>query len=311
MEKSLAATLKKFGRKLRMFLDFADTPLSIPQKSGLSVLNTLLLFDTVSRGTASQPQGAWQGNEEWISRRTVDALKDDLRAKNQEKGHKRFIANHFQKVELKVFFSMDSISSESPCLFWGVIFKKQNKTNLHSSTFKIIFCFTSVWNAHTENGTNGTRYQSENKLSFPINLLSNLSPIPQGVAFSKICKQRKSMFSPYPQPCHWPCCLVSPSPTQKGTAVPAPSPRLLHGVHPRPPPQTRLPNSLSVCFLIFSVTVSPAICSRWMASLSGLPLRLTLLMANIRSPTWMAPVLGRKGTIRNLREAICLCKTCH
>lgn len=87
-----------------MFLDFADTPLSIPQKSGLSVLNTLLLFDTVSRGTASQPQGAWQGNEKWISRRTVDALKDDPRAKNQEKGHKRFIANHFQKVELKGFF---------------------------------------------------------------------------------------------------------------------------------------------------------------------------------------------------------------
>ena len=30
-----------------------------------------------------------------------------------------------------------------------------------------------------------------------------------------------------------------------------------------------------------------------MASLSGRPLRLTLLMARIRSPTWMAPVLGR------------------
>lgn len=48
---------------------------------------------------------------------------------------------------------------------------------------------------------------------------------------------------------------------------------------------------LSSCFLIFRVTVSPAICSRWMASLRGFPFRLTLLMARIRSPTWIAPVL--------------------
>lgn len=52
--------------------------------------------------------------------------------------------------------------------------------------------------------------------------------------------------------------------------------------------------SRSSCFLIFSVTVSPATCRRWMASLSGRPLRLTLLMAKIRSPTWIAPVLGRR-----------------
>lgn len=51
------------------------------------------------------------------------------------------------------------------------------------------------------------------------------------------------------------------------------------------------PGSRSSCFLIFSVTVSPATCRRWMASLRGRPLRLTLLMASMRSPTWMAPVL--------------------
>lgn len=141
----LAATLKKLGRKLRMFPGFADAPRSVPQKSGLSVLNTLLLFDTVSRGTASQPQGAWQGNEKWISRVTVYAFKDDFRAQNQEKGHKRFIASDFQKVELQIFFSHGFYKFRVPLLiFGGYIKTKQNKTNLHSSTFKIIFCFTSV-----------------------------------------------------------------------------------------------------------------------------------------------------------------------
>jgi len=47
----------------------------------------------------------------------------------------------------------------------------------------------------------------------------------------------------------------------------------------------------SPCFLIFRVTVSPACCSRLMASLRGFPFRLLLLMARIRSPTWIAPVL--------------------
>lgn len=58
--------------------------------------------------------------------------------------------------------------------------------------------------------------------------------------------------------------------------------------------------SRSSCFLIFSVTVSPATCRRWMASLRGRPLRLTLLMASMRSPTWMAPVLrgGQRAPMR-------------
>lgn len=61
--------------------------------------------------------------------------------------------------------------------------------------------------------------------------------------------------------------------------------------------------SRSSCFLIFRVTVSPATCSRWMASLSGRPLRLTLLMAKMRSPTWIAPVLwgGGGGTGQRVR----------
>lgn len=46
-----------------------------------------------------------------------------------------------------------------------------------------------------------------------------------------------------------------------------------------------------------------------MAWLSGRPLRLTLLMARIRSPTWMAPVLGgRTGErtgVRDLKWAVC------
>lgn len=59
-------------------------------------------------------------------------------------------------------------------------------------------------------------------------------------------------------------------------------------------------NIQSGCFLILSVTDSPAICRRWMASLSGFPFRLTPLMARTLSPMWMAPVLqGRESTDRN------------
>lgn len=59
-------------------------------------------------------------------------------------------------------------------------------------------------------------------------------------------------------------------------------------------------NIQSGCFLILSVTDSPAICRRWMASLSGFPFRLTPLMARTLSPMWMAPVLqGKKSTDRN------------
>lgn len=59
-------------------------------------------------------------------------------------------------------------------------------------------------------------------------------------------------------------------------------------------------NVQSGCFLIFSVTDSPAICRRWMASLSGFPFRLTPLMARTRSPMWMAPVLqGKDSRDRN------------
>lgn len=47
----------------------------------------------------------------------------------------------------------------------------------------------------------------------------------------------------------------------------------------------------SACFLILRVTDSPAICRRWMASLSGFPFKLTPLMARTLSPIWMAPVL--------------------
>lgn len=36
-----------------------------------------------------------------------------------------------------------------------------------------------------------------------------------------------------------------------------------------------------------------------MASLRGRPLRLTLLMARMRSPTWIAPVLGRGHRTEN------------
>lgn len=79
---------------------FHQSSLYPPHKSGLPVLSMLLLFDTMSRTTASKPQGVWQGNEKGIS--TADALKDDLRTQSQEEGHKKFIASHFQKVELKV-----------------------------------------------------------------------------------------------------------------------------------------------------------------------------------------------------------------
>lgn len=58
-------------------------------------------------------------------------------------------------------------------------------------------------------------------------------------------------------------------------------------------------NIQSGCFLILSVTDSPAICRRWMASLSGFPFRLTPLMARTLSPMWMAPVLqGKESTDR-------------
>lgn len=58
----------------------------------------------------------------------------------------------------------------------------------------------------------------------------------------------------------------------------------------------------SPCFLIFSVTVSPACCSRLMASLRGFPFRLLLLIARIRSPTWIAPVLQNTTTQPPHRE---------
>lgn len=40
-----------------------------------------------------------------------------------------------------------------------------------------------------------------------------------------------------------------------------------------------------------------------MASLRGRPLRLTLLMARMRSPTWIAPVLGREHKTKNERHS--------
>lgn len=57
----------------------------------------------------------------------------------------------------------------------------------------------------------------------------------------------------------------------------------------------------SPCFLIFSVTVSPACCSRLMASLRGFPFRLLLLIARIRSPTWIAPVLRHREHMKPAR----------
>lgn len=60
----------------------------------------LLLFYTMST-TASKMQGACQGNQKGIPRMKLDALKDDLRIPSQEKRGDRFIANCFQKVELK------------------------------------------------------------------------------------------------------------------------------------------------------------------------------------------------------------------
>lgn len=108
-----------------MFAGFTN-PCSFPPKTGLPALSMLLFFDTVSR-TASKPQGAWQGNEKGISRGKVDALKNDLRTASQEKGHKRCIANCFQKAELKaVSFFVESTISESLCSFLGVIFFKKS-----------------------------------------------------------------------------------------------------------------------------------------------------------------------------------------
>lgn len=68
-----------------------------------------------------------------------------------------------------------------------------------------------------------------------------------------------------------------------------------------------LSHSPSVCFLIFRVTVSPAICSKWMASLRGFPFKLLLLMARIRSPMWIAPVLEHQtGVEKGDKFPICL-----
>lgn len=124
------------------------------------------------RRAASKPPGAWQGNEKGISR-----VKVDLRTPSQEKGHKRFIANHFQKVELKVVgFFQGFYQLRVPLVILGrYIFKKPCTLLLLKATSASLLCETPT---QTGNGTNGTRCQSEKKLS-PINLLSYLFPVPQ------------------------------------------------------------------------------------------------------------------------------------
>jgi len=145
------------------------------------------------------------------------------------------------------------------------------------------------------------------KLSSPINLVSDLFPVSQrapGLPFFKSMSQKSKKHLSFPSVLsHAPDHAASSHLPEHVKDTPQcylpRRPGSLLGCPVALPAHTRLPNSLSVCFLIFRVTVSPAICSRWMASLSGLPFRLTLLIANIRSPTWMAPVLDRKGTVRN------------
>lgn len=79
---------------------FTITLLS-PKNSDPPALSMLLLFYTMSTA-ASKAQEAWQGNKKGITRMKLDTLKDDLRTPSQEKRSKRFIADCFQKVELKI-----------------------------------------------------------------------------------------------------------------------------------------------------------------------------------------------------------------
>lgn len=94
-EKAYLAVVTQLGRKVCMFPGFTNPPSIPPAKSGLPVLSMLLLFDTMSRTTASKPQGVWQGNEKGIS--TADALKDDLRTQSQEEDHKKIYCQSLSK----------------------------------------------------------------------------------------------------------------------------------------------------------------------------------------------------------------------
>lgn len=89
------------------------------------------------------------------------------------------------------------------------------------------------------------------------------------------CSSENLVFTPDTKLFHgWPKCLLICNNTRIKD----------HGWYP-------WPHSPSVCFLIFKVTVSPAICNKWMASLKGFPFRLLLFIARILSPMWIAPVL--------------------
>lgn len=253
------ALIMQLGRKVCMFLGFTNRS-SVPPKSGLPVLSMLLLCQE------EQHQSHRELGREM--RRGFSRVKVDLRTPSQEKGHKRFIANHFQKVELKVVgFFHGFYQLRVPLLIWGrYIFKKPCTLLLLKATSASLLCETPT---QTGNGTNGTRCQSEKKLS-PINLLSNLFPVPHtapGLPFFFICESEVQKTLPFPSvPSHAPDHTASSHLPQHMKENPQHyllyHPGSLLGCTFALPPQTSLPNSLSVCFLIFRVTVSPAICSR-------------------------------------------------
>lgn len=162
------ALIMQLGRKVCMFLGFTNCS-SVPAKSSLPVLSMLLLCQE------EQHQSHRELGRKM--KRGFSRVKVDLRTPSQEKGHTRFIANHFQKVELKVVgFFHGFYQLRVPLLIWGCyIFKKPCALLLLKATSASLLCETPP---QTGNGTNGTRCQSEKKLS-SINLLSYLFPVPQ------------------------------------------------------------------------------------------------------------------------------------
>lgn len=232
------ALIMQLGRKVCMFLGFTNCS-SVPAKSSLPVLSMLLLCQE------EQHQSHRELGRKM--KRGFSRVKVDLRTPSQEKGHTRFIANHFQKVELKVVgFFHGFYQLRVPLLIWGCyIFKKPCALLLLKATSASLLCETPP---QTGNGTNGTRCQSEKKLS-SINLLSYLFPVPQRAPELPfffhlwVRNSKNTSFSLCPQPCPWPHCLISPSTTHEGkpAALPTPSPGLPAGAHLCPPTPNQSP----------------------------------------------------------------------
>lgn len=166
MKKHLFDCGRAIGEKSLNDPSFFTITLLSPKKSDPPVLSMFLLFYTMSTAV-SKAQEAWQGNQKGIPRMKLDTLKDDLRTPSQEKRYKRFTANCFQKVELKMGWGkgifMDSTNSESPDSFTGVYFKKKSHILiLLKVTSASLLCEKPT---QTGKGNNSTRCQSELKIT--------------------------------------------------------------------------------------------------------------------------------------------------